>query len=113
MSLPHDESVQNELLRLLSTAPNGRMHCNDVYAVLAKQFRQLTNDEVTVPYRNSVSHWANRVQFARQHLVEKGLLLHTSMGGGRGYWEISSEGRTALAESDALAKQLMAELDAL
>ena len=113
MALPHDESIQTELLRLLSTAENGRMHCQDVYVTLARQFPRLTKDEKTVPYRNSVSHWANRVQFARQHLVTKGWFLHSSMSGGRGYWAVSKKGRATIAELDALGKKLLAELEAL
>ena len=38
MALPRDEYIQYELLRFLATAPNGRMHCRDVYNTCAKQF---------------------------------------------------------------------------
>jgi len=113
MTLPHDEDIQTELLRLLSKAPKGRMHCQEVYVVLAKHFPKLTKDETTVPYKNSVSHWANRVQFARQHLVTKGWLLHTTMSGGRGYWAISEKGRNTVIQLQELGKTLLAELEAI
>jgi restriction endonuclease Mrr len=113
MTLPHDDYVQTQLLRLLSAAPGGRMYCQDVYIELAKQFPLLTEDEMRVPYKNSVSHWANRVQFARLHMVRKGWILHPTMGGGRGFWQISESGRRALALADEMGKKLLAELCAL
>lgn len=112
MALQHDEDIQIELLRLLADAPYGRMHCRDIYEALASRFPSLTEDEKTVPYRNSVSHWANRVQFARLHLVGKGCILHASMNG-RAVWAISDKGRTSILDLDELAKSLLAELDAL
>jgi len=111
MALPHDEEIQAELLRLLADAPLGRMHCQEIYETLARRFPCLTEDEKTEPYRNSVSHWANRVQFARLHLVDKGWFLHASMNN-RAVWVISDNGRTAILELDELAKSALAELDA-
>lgn len=113
MALPHDEDIQADLLRLLSVAPEGRMHCRDVYKALARHYQSLTNDELTVPYRSSLSHWANRVQFARLHLVNKGWVLRPVMGGGRGYWTISSKGRKVLVGLEVVGNKLLAELDAL
>jgi hypothetical protein len=112
MALPHDEEIQTELLRLLADAPNGQMHCQDIYQALARRFPCLTEDEKTVPYGNSVSHWANRVQFARLHLVGKGWLLHASMTD-RAVWAISDKGRTAILELDELVKYALAELEAM
>jgi hypothetical protein len=64
MSLPHDQDIQVAILRLLASAPKGTMHCQDVYRILAQEFPELTYEELWEPYRRSVSHWANRVQFA-------------------------------------------------
>ena len=98
MAIPHDHIIKLSLLELLHKAPNGTMHCNDVYKALAEQFPKLTKDELTLPYRTSLSKWANRVQWARQHLVEEGLLLRPHAGKGRGYWTISESGRRALTD---------------
>jgi len=113
MALPNDEDIQTALLRLLARAPEGRMHCQDVYRVLATEFPNLTRREMNDPYRSSVSHWANRVQFARLHMVNKGWILRPATGGGRGYWTISPQGRKALDDLKALGKRLLAELEAM
>ena len=97
MAIPHDDVIQLQLLELLSNAPDGTMHCNDVYTKLAELFPRLTADELFIPYRTSASKWANRVQWARQHLVQAGLLLRPHAGSGRGFWTISDKGRKALS----------------
>ena len=111
MTLPDDGVMQFEFLRLLTRAPDGGMHSDEVYKNLAYSFPSLTKDEMSVPYRNSKSHWANRVQFARLHLVKRGWLLPVT-GGGRGYWKISPEGRKALADFDAMNARSLAKLRA-
>ena len=111
MALPSDPDIQIQLLVLLSAAPNLQMRTRDIYGSLAQRFPQLTRDELNVPYRNSVSHWANRVQFARLHLVELGYILRPYSGSGRGIWKLSEKGRKALTDRRALADKLLAELD--
>ena len=113
MTLPHDEAIKVELLDSLAAAPSGRMHCQDVYIQLAKKFPMLTKDEREVPYRSSISHWANRVQWARHHLLKEGLILHPTVGGGRGYWTISEKGRTQLAQLRINVEQILSEFERL
>lgn len=93
MSIPHDDVIQAKLLLLLDSAKDGAMHCQDVYRILAEQFPELTKSELSDPYKSSVSKWANRVQFARLHLVVQGFILNPDSGHGRGYWVISNKGR--------------------
>ncbi len=73
MAIPRDEDIQIGLLHLLANDPAGTIHCEDVYHRLASQFPTLTWEELVIPYRASRGHWANRVQWARWHLVEKRL----------------------------------------
>ena len=113
MALPSDERIQGELMDLLSCAPDAQMHCREIYQELAERFPELTPDEVSVPYGTSVSHFANRVQFARLHLVVQGLLLRPAAGDGRGWWTLSSKGRKEHAEQAALGERLLADLEAL
>jgi hypothetical protein len=107
--LPHDDDIQAEMLRLLAGAPGGRMYCQDVYTTLEDRFPQLTDDEVKIPYKNSLSHWANRVQQARRHMVTRGWLKPMLLSG-RGYWEISDKGRRVLADQETHAKAHLAKL---
>lgn len=94
MSIPHDNHLQHALLLLLSKAPDGTMHCNDVYVELAKLFPELTDEEMNVRYRESKSKWANRVQFARLHCVQSGYIFDAQSGiKGTGYWSITNKGR--------------------
>jgi len=87
------------------------MHCSDVYKVLAEQFPELTEDEVTIPYKNSVSHWANRVQFARLHLVRQGCVLPPYVANDRGFWTITRAGRQCLVELAQIGGRLLEELE--
>lgn len=95
MSIPHDDDIKDQLLKLLSRAPDGTMHCQDVYDKLADVFPEVTQDEIDEPYRNSLSKWANRVQFARLHCVGKDYILRArdENAQGWGYWTITEAGK--------------------
>lgn len=111
MTLPHDHDIQNELLKLLAAQPEGKMHCNDVYRVLAAKFPMLTKSEIEDLYQNSLSHWANRVQFAVLHLRNQGWVLHHTMAGGKGLWAISEKGRAWLVDAPKIAEAALKELE--
>ena len=95
MAIPNDEIIKKELLVLLAHTPNGRVHLHKVYADLAKLHPELTHQELNDPYRNSKSLWANRVQFARLHLVQRKFLYRDGDGPNpsRGVWIITDAGR--------------------
>jgi hypothetical protein len=112
MALPHDHDVQLQLLSLLNESPGGTLHCQDIYGLLAERFPGLTPDDVSGPFGNSVSHWANRVQFARLHLVLTGLMDPTYFSG-RAYWAISDAGRIYIENVARQADELLKELDGL
>ena len=94
MSLPSDDDIQTELMRLLIRTPGHKLKAGDVYTKLAERFPELTRDERIIRYQNSVSHWANRVQFAVLHLRKMGWLLSPATGE-RGVWEVSAQGKAA------------------
>jgi len=107
MAIPGDLAIQISLLDLLASKSDGKLHCNDAYRELALRFPQLTKNEREDPYQNSLSHWANRVQFAVLHLRRQGLILHHTVAGGRGIWAISESGRQSVAETtQAVAETL-------
>jgi len=55
----------------------------------------LTQEERTSRFKNSASHWANRVQFCRQHLVDRGFIYPANKGpeSAYGVWILTPEGR--------------------
>ena len=112
MAIPHDATIQLELLRLLSLAPEGQMHCQHVYAALELRFPKLIHDEVAYAYDSSTSKFANLVQRARQHLVGPGWVHPPHLGGGRAIWTITAAGRKRLQFMDALADDIVSELSA-
>jgi len=76
----------------------------------------LTVEEKTEKYRESKSKWANRVQFSRLHLLNRGLLLNARETQKFGYWKISNSGEeyteNNLIKSDNLNK-ILNEIDEL
>lgn len=96
MTIPHDDDIQDALIAFLFSKPAHRAHAQQCYAGLEKQFPGLTDDEVNVPYRSSVSKWANRVQFARLHLVVDGYIFpaRTGLSPSTGVWILTPLGET-------------------
>lgn len=94
MTIPDDETLKLELVIFLANEPNSRASVHRVYDQLAKKHPELTTTERTEPYRNSASKWANRVQFARLHLVNEGRIYRANMLPNlpRGYWALTPNG---------------------
>lgn len=78
--IPNDEEIQKALISYLLDRPGRRASAGQCYEALAELFPELTWDEVNLKYQNSVSKWANRVQFARLHLVQSGDLYRAGEG---------------------------------
>lgn len=95
MTIPHDDVIKKELLSLLASASDGRMDVQKIYIKLAKLHPELTEQEKYDRYQNSFSKWANRVQFARLHLVNQGLIYRAGAGprAVNGIWIITEKGR--------------------
>ncbi|MBA4191037.1 MAG: hypothetical protein C0467_23880 [Planctomycetaceae bacterium] len=95
MAIPPNAAIESELLALLATSPNGRIRTADAYDELAELHPELTVEERTLRFRESASQWANRVQFCRQHLVERGFIYPAGEGPhpNRGVWIITAAGR--------------------
>lgn len=93
MPLPKDELIMFELLRLLSISPSRTLECAEAYESLARTFPQLTDRELNERYQNSVSLWANRVQWAREHCAERGLIYRPDeTPRGAGFWTLTDSG---------------------
>lgn len=95
MAIPSNDVIEPELLALLAASPSGRLGVTDVYDQLASLHPELTFEERSLPFKNSASQWANRVQFGRLHLVERGFIFRAGDGPNprRGVWIITDTGR--------------------
>ena len=100
MPIPADEVLQSELLAFLAAEPNVRATVWRVYEQLALRHPEVTEVERTQKYRNSASLWANRVQFARLHLVNKGMLYREkgAPDAPRNHWKLTPAGIAAAKE---------------
>ena len=93
MPVPPDEQIMFELLRLLSESPEQTLESAMAYEKLAGKFPNLTDSEINDPYQNSVSFWANRVQWARAHCVKRGLIYRPDdTRHGSGFWTLTKDG---------------------
>jgi len=95
MTIPHDNAIKKELLFLLASSPGGRLQVQKIYEKLARLHPELTEQEKYDRYRNSLSKWANSVQFARLHLVNEGMIYRAGAGPRAAYgeWIITEKGR--------------------
>lgn len=94
MSIPDDDTLQRDLLVFLAGEPDNRSDVHRVYEQLALLHPEVTEAEKTEKYKNSASHWANRVQFARLHLANSGLLYKANAvkDAPRSVWKLTPSG---------------------
>ena len=94
MTLPSRREIQPEVLRaLLDLGGEGRPR--DVIPIVTSAFPQITTEDLARLRKNGDSLWDNRVQWARQDLVDDGKVTSPV----RGVWALSDAGR---AEAEAL-----------
>lgn len=94
MTIPDDDTLQRNLLAFLADEPENRSDVWRVYEQLALLHPEVTEREKTEKYHNSASLWANRVQFARLHLANAGLLYKANAiaGAPRSVWKLTPAG---------------------
>lgn len=119
MPIPDDDTIQRELLVLIASRPEKRVLAAAAYEDLARLHPELTDAERTQRYRNSVSQWANRVQFARLHLANREFLYRAGVGpnASPGYWVLTPKGeekaKTLAPSGPTLEEQVAADLGSL
>jgi hypothetical protein len=125
MPIPDDQTLQSDLLEFLADEPDHRATVWRVYEQLALKHPEVTEAEKSEKYQNSASLWANRVQFARLHLANSGLLYRANAApdAPRSYWKLTAKGveqaRSAAkpeqqeSQASILLPQVAADLDAL
>ena len=92
MSIPSEKDIEMPLLREIEAA-GGEAKPSELYDKVAKHFPHLTlTDQQAKHPRTGIPIWRNRVQWARQHLVNKGQ-IDASV---RGIWRITEKSRASL-----------------
>ena len=98
MAIPDDLTLQSEILEFLASRNSLFASVDEVFEEIAKLHPELTYEETSVRYNRSRSKFANRVQFARLHLVQSGHIYKSNSGKIRchGIWELTAEGKQAV-----------------
>jgi restriction system protein len=92
MSIPSEKYIEMPLLQEIEAA-GGEARPSALYDKVAKHFPSLTaNDQQARHPGTGIPIWSNRVQWARQHLVNKGEVDAST----RGIWRITEKGRARL-----------------
>ncbi len=92
MAIPSEKDIEFPLLQEIEAA-GGQGRPSELYDKVARHFPQLTSADQEVRHlRSGLLIWANRVAWARQHLVNKGE-LDASV---HGIWKITDKGRARL-----------------
>lgn len=91
MALPRQSEIEVPLLRALMQL-DGESRARDVYPLVTKQFPEVTEAETAERMQDGGNKWTNRIQWARQPLIDKGELE----SGGWGIWRITVQGRARL-----------------
>ena len=92
MAIPSEKDIELPLLREIEAA-GGEARPSELYDKVARHFPQLTPSDQTVRHqRSGLLIWANRVAWARQHLVNKGEVDASTYG----IWKITERGRARL-----------------
>ena len=92
MAIPSEKYIEVPLLKEIEAA-GGEVRPSELYDKVARHFPQLTSaDQKARHPRSGLLIWSNRVQWARQHLVNKGQ-IDASV---RGIWKITERGRARL-----------------
>jgi len=92
MAIPSEKDIELPLLKELEAA-GGEARPSELYDKVAGHFSQLTMADQKVRHqRSGLPIWRNRVQWARQHLVNKGQIDASTPG----IWRVTDKGRERL-----------------
>ena len=106
MAYPSQSELEIPLLHLVAAA-GGVVRARDTYTPLADYFNLNEVDRhAALPKNPSIRRWSNSIQWARQRLVNKGLLT----SGGHGIWRITDAGRDVLRHRSLLARPFPFEI---
>ena len=89
--LPKQREVEVPLLEVLVEI-GGQGKSKDIYPLVTKKFPQIRDEDIAESLPSGGYRWTNRIQWARQNLVEKGEMDSPA----HGVWRITDKGRQRL-----------------
>jgi len=93
MVLPKQKDIEIPLLEVLVEI-GGKGKPKDIYPLVTKKFPQIRDEDQYEKLSSGTNKWTNRIQWARQSLIQKGELSSPS----RGIWAITEKGKSRLIE---------------
>lgn len=108
MAYPKIKDIEVPLLKEINRA-GGRVRPRDIYDKVAQHFSNLTEEDLErrMDSSPSVYKWHNKVQWARQSLVNK----EEIDGSVYGEWKITDRGRQRIARGDLLTPSVSASVE--
>lgn len=91
--LPKQRDIEVPLLEVLVEI-GGQGRPKEIYPLVTRKFPQIREEDVAETLPSGSNRWTNRVQWARQTLVEKGQMDSP----GHGIWRITEKGQKRLAD---------------
>ena len=101
MALPKQDEIEVPLLEELERM-GGEVPPSELYPKVTKHFPHITQADLNLTTRQGGSLWENRIQFARQKLVENKQVDSST----RGIWRITDSGRSRLREEKSARASL-------
>lgn len=95
--LPPQPDVEVPLLRALADQ-GGTARPRDLYDAITAVFPDITDADLAEVLETGGSRWQNRIQWARQALIQKGDMFSPQ----RGVWGITDQGRARLAQEHSV-----------
>lgn len=86
--LPKHKEIEVRLLEVLVEL-GGQGKPREIYPHVTKKFSKITDEDLAGTLPSGENRWTNRIQWARQRLIEKGEMYSPS----RGIWAITDKGR--------------------
>lgn len=99
--LPKTKDIEIPLLLSIQKF-GGKAKAQDIYPEVRKHFPQLSEADIAEPLPSGGNKWTNRIQWARQRLIEHGEVSSP----GHGIWAITDKGLARLKEEASAQKTI-------
>ena len=91
--LPKQKEIEAPLLEVLAEM-GGQGKASDIYPLVRRKFPQIREEDLAETLPSGANKWINAIQWARQHLVNRGEMDSPAYG----IWRITTKGRQCLEE---------------